>query len=124
MIFDNRGGVDAHATTYHDERTDKDYPKNSTYVFHDGDRTVEFDVEWTEIIEVRDMYGGTGKDHYGLAGEQQRKSYDTMGIKPSYMRYYATGTLKITDADGATTERGDMIYEFNYPGVPDPRARL
>jgi hypothetical protein len=125
VVFDNRGGVDAEVVTYHDEQTDKDYPKSSRYVFHEGDKTVEFDVEWSQVLEVRDMYGATAdQDHYGMAGEQQRKAYDAMGIKPSYMRYYATGALKIT-ADGQTdTESGDMIYEFNYPGVPDPRAHL
>lgn len=124
-IFDNRGDVDAHVSTYHDDKTDKDYPKKSSYLFHDGDKTAEFDVEWTQILEVRDMYGASAEeDHYGLAGAKQHKAYDALGIKPSYMRYYANGTLKLTENGKTETKSGDMIYEFNYLGVPDSRAHL
>lgn len=124
VIFDNKADVEARVTTYHDDQTDKDYPKASHYVFGDGGKTVEFDVEWSQIIEVRDMYGATSKDHYGLAGDKQRAAYDAMGIKPSYMRYYANGSLSITEDGTTVSESGDMIYEFNYMGVPDPRAHL
>ena len=125
VIFDNRGETEVETTTYYDEQTKKAYPKSSTYVFHDDDATVKFNVTWTDIIEVRDMYGATAdKDHYGMAGEQQRKAYDAMGSKPAYMRYYANGTLTMTNSEGTVEESGDMTYEFNYPGVPDPRAHL
>ncbi|PWF27247.1 hypothetical protein [Ancrocorticia populi] len=125
VIFDSRGETEVETTTYYDEQTKKEYPKSSTYVFHDDDATVKFNVTWTDIIEVRDMYGATADQvHYGMAGEQQRKAYDAMGIKPAYMRYYANGTLTMTNSEGTVEESGDMIYEFNYPGVPDPRAHL
>lgn len=125
VIFDNRGDAEVEVTTYHDDQTGKDYPKTSRYTFHDSGTTAEFAVSWTEILEIRDMYGATTKDHYGLAGERQRAAYDAMGIQPTYLRYYATGTLTLTAAGGtSTTESGDMIYEFNYPGRPDPRAHL
>lgn len=127
VIFDNRSDAEVEVETYHDDQTDKDYPKTSNYTFRDGDATVHFTVTWSEIIEVRDMYGATSADHYGMAGKKQRAAYDVMGIKPSYMRYFADGHLTLT-RDGADTPEvdvaGDMIYEFNYPGVPDERAGL
>lgn len=127
VVFDNRGGCELDVETYHDDKTDKDYPKSSRYTFRDGDATVQFNVTWKEILEERDMYGATSADHYGLAGDKQRAAYDRMGIKPTYMRYYADGSLTLT-RDGADTPEidvaGDMIYEFNFPGVPDERAGL
>lgn len=125
LIFDNRGDAEVEVTTYHDDQTGKDYPKTSRYTFSDGETTAQFEVTWTQVLEVRDMYGATTTDHYGLSGEKQRAAYDAMGIQPTYMRYFANGTLTLTAADGTvTTESGDMIYEYNYPGRPDPRARI
>lgn len=125
VIFDNRSEADVQVETYHDDQTDKAYPKRSRYTFHEDGTTAEFEIDWKQVIEVRDMYGATSADHYGMAGEKQRAAYDAMGIKPSYMRYYAVGKLTLTDAQSAvTTESGDMIYELNYPGVPDERAGL
>ncbi|MEA5055615.1 MAG: hypothetical protein VB093_19520, partial [Propionicimonas sp.] len=125
LIFDNRGDAEVEVTTYHDDQTGKDYPKTSRYTFSGGEATVQFDVTWTQVLEVRDMYGATTADHYGLSGQKQRAAYDAMGIQPTYMRYFANGTLTLTAADGTvTTESGDMIYEYNYTGRPDPRARI
>lgn len=125
VVFDNRSDADVQVETYHDDVTDKDYPKHSHYTFREGDTTAEFDITWKDILETRDMYGSTTQDHYGLAGDKQRAAYDAMGIKPSYMRYYATGTLALTGADGrSTSESGDMIYEVNYPAPGDGSAHL
>lgn len=124
VIFDNRSEAEVETTLYHDDVTGKDYPKTSRYTFHDGDWTAEFDITWNQVLEIRDTYGAT-KDRYGLAGGQQRAAYDAMGVQPTYLRYYADGTLTLTAADGTvTTESGDMIYEYNYPGRPDPRAHV
>lgn len=113
--------------TYHDDVTGKDYPQKSRYTFRGDDGTaVTFEVERRDIIEFRDVYGDADKgDRYGMSSREQRARYDAMGIQPTYMRYTATATLTITGPDGAThRETGDMIYEFNYPGKPDPRVQL
>lgn len=123
VVFDNHSPAERALETYHDPVTNKDYPKTSRYTFREGDTTVRFSVEWVEILEFRDIYGSTS-DAYGMSGEKERQRYDAMGIQPTYMRYYAKGDLAIT-RDGATeTVSGDMIYEFNYPGRPDPRAHI
>lgn len=94
-------------------------------MFRDGVTTVDFAIEWREIIEVRDTYGASAdKDRYGTSGDEDRRRYDRLGIQPTYMRYYATGELTVTGSEGTVTETGDMIYEFNYPGRPDPRAHI
>lgn len=125
VVFDNKGDAEVEVETYHDEQTNKDYPKTSRYSFEVDGATAHFDITWTQVLEVRDMYGATTEDHYGLGGQKQREAYDKMGIQPTYMRYYADGTLTLTQADGNTsTESGDMIYEYNYVGRPDPRAHI
>ncbi|WP_293824716.1 lipocalin-like domain-containing protein [uncultured Brevundimonas sp.] len=123
VIFDNRGPAERTLETYHDPVTNKEYPKVSRYAFRDGDTTVTFVIEWLELIEFRDVYGATD-DRYGMSGEANRKAYDAKGIQPTYMRYYAKGDLAITRAGETETVSGDMIYEFNYPGKPDPRAHI
>lgn len=125
VIFDNSSPVTREIETYHDQVTGKDYPKKTRYRFHDGDTAVEFAIEWHEILEVRDTYGASAdQDKYGMSSTQDKQRYDAMGIQPTYMRYYATGELTITDPERSVTEAGDMIYEFNYPGRPDPRAHI
>ena len=47
-----------------------------------------------------------------------------MGIQPTYMRYAATGDLTLTDGTTVVEETGDMIYEYNFVGRPDPRAGI
>lgn len=127
VIFDNRGPAQRETVTYHDDVTGKDYPQKSRYTFRGDDGTaVTFEVERRDIIEFRDVYGDADKgDRYGMSSREQRARYDAMGIQPTYMRYTATATLTITGPDGAThRETGEMIYEFNYPGKPDPRVQL
>ncbi len=78
-----------------------------------------------ELIEFRDTYGDAERgDRYGMSGDGMKARYDQMGIQPTYMRYYATATLRVEDGNGTTSESGDMIYEFNYIGRPDPRAGI
>ncbi len=125
LVLDNRQPVERTIESYHDERTGKDYPKRSHYVFRDGDVTATLDIEWVELIEFRDTYGDAERgDRYGMSGEGMKARYDQMGIQPTYMRYYATATLRVDDGNGTTSESGDMIYEFNYIGRPDPRAGI
>lgn len=125
LIFDNKSPVERTTETYHDDATGKDYPKKSHYVFTDSGTTVTFDVEWHDLIEFRDTYGDAEKgDRYGMSGQGMKARYDQMGIQPTYMRYAATATIAVTDENGTATESGDMIYEFNYPGRPDPRAQV
>ena len=104
-----KGGV-------HDEKSRKNYPKTCRYTFQDGDSTVSFGFEWRQVLEDRDVYGASAEeDKYGMSSAEDRKRYDQMGIQPTDLRYYATGTLTIANDDGTITETGDMIYELNYP---------
>lgn len=122
VIFDNRDGVESDVTTARDPESGKDYPKRSRYVFRDGARTFELDFEWTDELVNQDVYGAS--DVPPELGGGQRDQFDRMGIRPSYTRYRAEGTLTITEGSEVVTERGEMNYEFNYVGHPDSRAPI
>ena len=120
VVVDHRGGVESHVRTERDDLTGKDYPRRSRYVFRDDDRVVELDLTWTEVLVNQDIYAAA--DVAPELGGGRRDRFDELGIKPSYARYRADGTLTITDGAGTTTEHGEMIYELNDVGWPDRRA--
>lgn len=96
--------------------TGKAFPKVSHYTFQNKDdsKKVEFTIKWDQEIETRDMYHN--------AKIAQKLVFKAMKIEPVYMRYFAHGTLKITDGDEVDETSGEMIYEYNYMGKPDPLA--
>ncbi len=59
---------------------------------------------------------------YHNAKIAQKLVFKAMKIEPVYMRYFAHGTLKITDGDEVDETSGEMIYEYNYMGKPYPLA--
>lgn len=124
LVFDNRGDAETRVETYRDVESGKDYPKRSTYVFRDGQRVIELDFEWTDVLSSRSTYIASADDVAPELGGGQRERFDAMGIRPSYARYRADGSLTITDHDQTVTEHGEMIYELNYVGRPDSRAPL
>lgn len=116
-IFESNGeDMEMSSTKFYDEATEKEYPKTSHYVFEHGGKRVVFDVEWKQIIEVRDSY-------HGMSPAEQARM-DAMGVRPSYLRFFADGKLEYT-ADGTTqSTEGDMIYEYSYWGLPDERVHM
>lgn len=92
----------------------KTYPKTTRYTFDDGTTTVVYTVTWTQELDII--------DHYANATDEARAHYDALGIHPTYTRYYATGQLEITRDSTTETSVDDVIYELNYPGMPDARA--
>ena len=63
---------------------------------------------------------------YGKAPETIKKQYDSQNIAPTYMRYYAKGTVAFKDplTETSNVSSGDMIYEYAYFGRPDERAHI
>lgn len=88
------------------------------YIFqNNGDsKKVEFTIKWKQEIETRNIYKN--------ANAAMKAAFIALNIQPVYMRYYATGTLKIIDGDQVEETSGDMIYEYNYMGKPDPLAKI
>lgn len=124
-VMDNRTGevifqTDGHFTLdtdlqYHEEAR-KDFPKRSHYVFTNADgASVAFNTEWTQELEVRDIYNS--------ADDATKKAMDAQGISPVYIRYFADGDLTVNlPGKDPVSESGTMIYEFPFLGNPDPRA--
>ncbi|WP_258087921.1 lipocalin-like domain-containing protein [Weissella fangxianensis] len=117
LIFETDGNMNRQTEVYLQEKTQKEFPKVSNYIFKNHDGTeVEFRVEAKEEIEIRDMYGD--------AQPEIRQRFDAIGLKPAYVRYFAKGSLTLA-IDGQTiTESGDMIYEYPYIGKEDERANV
>lgn len=86
------------------------------YRFDNGDAQAQFDLTWQDEIEVRNMYA--------QSPQAARQKFDRMGIQPEYVRYYATGQLTLTQNGQTTTQRGHLIYEYNYLGKPTPEAHV
>ncbi len=111
------------------------FPKTSRYAFENscGDRA-EMTVTWVDELEVRNTYGDAPANEAeqrrfaGKMGDMAKviggtkEGFDVMGIAPAYMRYYAKGELRLDTGGKTSVSSGDMIYEYNYTGVPDPRA--
>lgn len=97
----------------------REFPKVSRYVFENSDgQSVEFTITWEQELETRDMYG--------KAPETIKKQYDSQNIAPTYMRYYAKGTVAFKDplTETSNVSSGDMIYEYAYFGRPDERSHI
>lgn len=117
MIYMTDGNIELDSRV-ETNSTDKAFPKVSHYIFqNNGDsKKVEFTIKWKQEIETRNMYKN--------ANAAMKAAFIAMNIQPVYMRYYATGTLKIIDGDQVEETSGDMIYEYNYMGKPDPLAKI
>lgn len=111
IIFENTKGVEVSYEVmeeYHDEKTSKDCPKLSKYTFKNADCHVEYTLQSNETLHIQ--------DGYDEAPASLKVLYDHMGLKPSYIRFLGTGTLKLTDKKGTIERSGELIYEFMYPG--------
>ena len=117
VVFKTDGRFTRETKLEKQARLGREFPKTSRYVFQNGDgREVDFHVAWADEIETRDMYG--------KAPEPVKRQFDAMNAAPIYMRYYAKGSVTLTDPSGKIESSGDMIYEYAYLGKPDERAHV
>lgn len=117
LIFESDGSVDIDSTTSRNEESDKD-PRRATYRFRNADRTVMLRFEHQVDLVSKNLYEtSTASGELGGASKEQ---YDRMGVRPSYARCRAAGSLTITAPELQAHETGDMIYELNYPAASDP----
>lgn len=117
IIFDNDGDVDCRVIDrYWNEATRKHYPTSLVYTFHDGSKTVEYTLSWTEEMEARDMYWSFP--------QQARAVYDRAGQRPSYMRYTALGEMFMRSEYGTIRREGSLIYELAYCGKEIPEGQI
>lgn len=88
---------------YHDDISEKDYPRSIHYIFEKDGKKVDYTLESKRIIETN------GKNNLPFA---QKLVAKTLGVNASYTRYDAIGTLVFNNQK----RTGKLIYEFMYPG--------
>lgn len=115
-IFKTNGNMTLTTELEPQKDSGRPFPKTSHYCFDNGDMKVNFDLIWKDEIEVRDTY-----QQNSPAGQKQ---LDLMGIHPLYVRYFAQGKVKIEQNGKVIEQAGDLIYEYNYMGIPDKRAHV
>lgn len=137
ILFQTNGKFDV-TTELEMTSVGKRFPKVSHYVFDNGDKKASLDIKWHEILETRDTYGDAPADReaaetrarqQGVTNMEKvvggtREQYDAAGIQPTYMRFYASGSVTLTQDGKSQKSDGDMIYEYNYLGKEDDRAKV
>lgn len=94
--------------TYTDtEKSDKIYPTGMHYVFHDGEKTVDYTIREHAILEAE----GMKRMPFFVKWMLRKEKLDI-----SYSRYAAEGTLRLDDGEKIIRRSGELIYEFMYPG--------
>lgn len=108
IVFENTQNVTCNVLDeYHDEASDKDYPKSIRYIFENDGKRVDYALDFRKIIEAN------GKNNIPFVA---RMAIKAMGINPAYTRYLSNGTMKLTNGDEVIERTGELIYEFMYPG--------
>lgn len=114
-LFRTDGGIRVDTQLQLQQTMGKKFPKTSHYVFENRDgSSCTFDIEWKEEIEVRNMWGD--------AKLPMKAAFAAMGVRPTYMRYFAHGAVRLQFGGEVIEQGGDMIYEYNYMGKEDPHA--
>ncbi|OZG69214.1 Hydroxyneurosporene synthase (CrtC) [Bifidobacterium eulemuris] len=109
LIFENTRNVECEVLEdYHDEVSEKDYPKAIHYVFRNDGVTADYTLRMNEIIECN------GRNNLPWI---KRTVAGLNGLDPAYTRYSATGDLILTTDDDRMERSGNLIYEFMYPGA-------
>jgi len=118
IIFQNNGTmVREIPESFFDKQTLRNWPKVIKYTLKDGSKTLEYTLQWKDILETRDFYAAAAAD------PNAKKALDDRNVKPAYMRFFSQGSLKIKEGDKVICDdSGEMIYEISYNGVPDDRA--
>ncbi|CAK1252375.1 lipocalin-like domain-containing protein [Fructobacillus tropaeoli] len=92
--------------TYVQEKTGKTYPKELRYTFEDDGVTAEFTIKNPQEINLIDIYG--------MAPKAAQERFDQAGLQPTYTRYLAETTLKVTQNGQTDTVNDKMLYEINF----------
>lgn len=100
--------------SYVQQETNKRYPSKLLYKFKNNDLEIKYTISMNKEINVIDFYKNASKTEKAL--------YDKLHLQPTYNRYLANTDLEINDYTTIKRATGNMLYEFNYPGLEDPRA--
>lgn len=135
IVFQTNGNISVQ-TDKEMTSVGKKFPKTSRYVFDNGNAKAEFSVTWNQILETRDTYGKAPANREEAVARAKaagvsdmdkvvggtKEQYDAMGIQPTYLRFFAEGSIRLTSGDEMHEDSGTMIYEYNYVGREDDRA--
>lgn len=109
IIFSNTDTVEYKVyEEFFEEKSQKTYPKVSSYKFTQGNDTVEYKLTCESVIHCDCLTARAPKLVQGIVAKK--------GLNPSYCRFIGTGELKM-NLQGETVERkAPLIYEFMFPG--------
>ncbi len=93
---------------YTQEESGKDHPKHFKYTLENKGKTVEYSLESSKELEVR--------DDTKLVNEDTLALMEQMGLHPTYTRFFGNGSMMITDGEEKTELSGELIYEMVYSG--------
>ena len=102
--------------TYYQAETKKYYPSKVRYTFKQNAVEMEYTISSPKEINTIDIYG--------MVPWFVKLIFRFTRKQPTYTRYLASTELKITRNGKTETTHDTMLYEFNYTGVADARARL
>lgn len=91
---------------YQQEGSGKNYPKKTRYIFTDGTKRLEYALDVKQEIER--------KNFYAEAPFPAKLIFNIKGMRPSYAREVAVGTVKFEDGENVIERSGEMIYEFPF----------
>ena len=91
---------------YQQEGSDKNYPKKTLYTFTDGVKRLEYSLDVKQEIER--------KNFYEESPLPAKLIFKIKGMRPSYAREVAIGTVKFDDGENVIERSGEMIYEFPF----------
>ncbi|MGN0343717.1 MAG: lipocalin-like domain-containing protein [Lachnospiraceae bacterium] len=109
VVFESTKDVACHVLdeTDVDKASGKIYPKTIEYEFHDGDKQVRYRLEGKKILRAQ------GFKNKPIIGHMIIKK---LGMNMSYMRFGGEGSFSFYDGKKEIERRGELIYEFMYPG--------
>ena len=109
LVFESHDKVDCEVldSFVEEKYSGKEYPAHIHYVFHDGDKTLDYDLKRKQTLEAQ------GMKSIPWVG---RLLVKRLKLDVAYSRFLADGKLTLTGPDGEVKRDGELIFEFMYPG--------
>jgi len=116
LLHDGQGQVKSSADTFTDSSSGKDYPGRIAYTSLDPAVEMVITLDWSHTLVTEDLYAAaSGIPDFEL-GRASQADYDRWGIRPTYARYLARGSVHLDHVRGTIDSTGEAVCELNHPG--------